>query len=90
VDEEVIFYIRGNEVTAQTQFGRRMEVERWSQDEPIPVGRPLRLRLDRRDGRGQVQLLEEPNPRNNYTTVILVSDRRGGSDRYHFRLDWRR
>jgi hypothetical protein len=90
VDEEVLFFIRGNQVTAQTQFGRRMEVERWSLDEPFPLGRPLRLRLDRRDGRGEVSVLEEPNPRNNFTTVILVSDRRGGSDRYHFRLDWRR
>lgn len=90
VDDEVLFYIRGHEVTAQTQFGRRVEVERWSLDEPFPVGRRLRLRLDRRDGRGDVRLLEEPNPRNNYTAVILVSDRRGGRDRYHFRLDWRR
>ncbi len=90
VDEEVLFFIRGNQVTAQTQFGRRIQIDRWSLDEPLPVGRRLRVRVDRRDGRGRVQLLEEPNARNNFTAVILVSDHRGGSDRYHFRLDWRR
>lgn len=89
VDEEVLFFIRGHQVTAQTQFGRRMELERWSLDEPIPLGRPLRIQVSRKDGRGSVQLLEAPHPGNNYTAVIRVYDPRGGSDRYHFRLDWR-
>lgn len=90
IDEEVLFFIRGGEVTAQTQFGQRVQVERWSLDEPLPLGRRLRLQVSKRDGRGHVEILEEPNPSNRYTTVLRVSDWRGGSDRYHFRLDWRR
>lgn len=90
VDEEVLFFLRSGEVTAQTQFGGRVQVERWSLDEPVPVGRPLRLQLAKRDGRGRVEIVEDPRPANNYTTVIRVSDPRGGGDRYHFRLDWRR
>ncbi len=89
IDDEVIFLIRGGQVTVQNFAGRGMQVERWSMDDRLPVGRPVRLHLDRKDGRGQVQLLETPNPRNNYTAVVRVYDPRGGSDRYHFRLDWR-
>lgn len=90
VDEEVLFFVRGHQVTAQTRFGRHMRIERWSLDEPLPIGRPLRIQVSKRDGRGSVQLLEAPHPSNNYTAVIRVYDPRGGSDRYHFRLDWRR
>lgn len=89
IDEEVIFFIRGGQVTVQNFAGRGMLVERWSMDDPLPVGRPVRLKLDRKDGRGHVQLLESPNPRNGYTAVVRVLDSGGGSDRYHFRLDWR-
>lgn len=89
IDDEVIFFIRGGQVTVQNYAGRGMQIERWSMDDRLPVGRPVRLHLDRKDGRGRVQLLEAPNPRNNYTAVVRVVDSKGGSDRYHFRLDWR-
>jgi hypothetical protein len=88
VDEEVLFFLRGNQVTVQTRVGRSVEVERWSLDEPVPVGRPLQIRMSTKDGRGMVDLLEPPHPGNNYTAVIRVYDPRGGSDRYHFRMDW--
>lgn len=89
IDDEVYFFIRGGRVTVQNRAGRGMLVERWSLDDPFPVGARVRLNIDRRDGRGRVQLVEEPSPRNNYTAVIRVFDPSGGSDRYHFRLDWR-
>lgn len=89
IDDEVIFFIRGGQVTAQNRAGRGMQVERWSLDDPLPIGRPVRLKLDQKDGRGRVQLIESPNPGNNYTAVVRVFDSKGGSDRYHFRMDWR-
>lgn len=89
IDDEVVFFIRGGRVTVQNFAGRGLQVERWSMDDPLPAGRPVRLHLDRKDGRGHVQLLESPNPRNGYTAVVRVVDSKGGSDRYHFRLDWR-
>jgi hypothetical protein len=89
IDDEVYFFIRGGRVTVQNRAGRGMLVERWSLDDPFPVGRRVRLDVDRKDGRGRVQLVEEPNPRNNYTAVVRVYDPSGGADRYHFRLEWR-
>ena len=89
IDDEVVFFIRGGQVTAQTTAGRGFQVERWSIDDAMPVGRPVRINIDRKDGRGRVEVLEEPNPRNNYTAVVRVYDSSGGADRYHFQLDWR-
>ncbi|MDZ7637250.1 MAG: hypothetical protein U5J83_03210 [Bryobacterales bacterium] len=89
IDDEVLFFIRGGQVTVQNRAGRGMLVERWSMDDSLPVGRPVRIDLDRKDGRGRVQLVEAPSPRNNYTAVVRVFDPNGGSDRYHIRLDWR-
>ena len=89
IDDEVYFFIRGGRVWVQNRAGRGMLVERWSLDDPFPLGRRVRLNVDRKDGRGRVQLVEEPNPRNNYTAVVRVYDPSGGADRYHFRLEWR-
>lgn len=89
IDDEVVFFIRGAQVTAQTTSGRGFQIERWSIDDSMPVGRPVRINIDRKDGRGRVEVLEEPNPRNNYTAVVRVFDSSGGADRYHFQLDWR-
>lgn len=45
-------------------------------------------RVDKRDGRGRVQIIEQPSRRNNWTTVIQISDTKGGPDRYRFTVYW--
>lgn len=41
------------------------------------------------DGRGDVDVTEQPSARNNYTAVIRVRDRRGGADNYVVQAFWR-
>jgi hypothetical protein len=48
------------------------------------------VQVERKDGRGDVTLLEIPWDGNDYTAVVRVSDPKGGDDRYHFRLTWTR
>jgi hypothetical protein len=41
-------------------------------------------------GRGRVDLVEEPWEGNDYTAVVRIEDERGGSAEYSFRLVWTR
>jgi hypothetical protein len=90
VDGEVIFYIRGDRITAEVVQGQPVAVERFRFSQPLP-DRALRgFNLSKRDGRANVELLEEPSRENGWTSVIRIFDEDGGDDRYHFELTWRR
>lgn len=39
-------------------------------------------------GRGQVVLVRQPNPHNDFTAVVRISDPQGGRGHYHFVLTW--
>jgi hypothetical protein len=90
VDGSVLFRIQGGRVFAEAEAGRPAEVERFSFSQPLPSSGLAAIEVEQRDGRGEVVLLERPWQGNNFTAVIRVSDPRGGDDRYHFRLQWRR
>jgi hypothetical protein len=40
------------------------------------------------DGRGEVRLLAEPSPRNNFAAVVRIRDNASGEEGYAFRLTW--
>ncbi len=50
--------------------------------------RPTRVRLSRVSGRGTIEVIEQPDQRNNYMAVVRIRDREPGSGRYGFVLDW--
>ena len=88
VDGTAVFRIRGDRVFAEAESGQPTEVERFSFSQPLPAMKMREVRVERKDGRGDVTLLEVPWDGNGYTAVVRVSDPRGGDDRYHFRLTW--
>ncbi len=45
-------------------------------------------RVDRENGRGKVFIVQQPNRRNNFTTIVQISDTKGGADRYRFTVYW--
>jgi hypothetical protein len=90
VDGSVLFRIRADRVFAEAESGGPVEVERFSFSQPLPLAAVAEVSVDQRDGRGEVVLLERPWQGNDFTAVIRVTDSRGGDDRYHFRLQWRR
>lgn len=46
------------------------------------------VRVEKRDGRGRVLIVQQPNRRNNFTTIVQIVDSKGGPDRYRFTLYW--
>jgi hypothetical protein len=90
IDGSVLFRIRGDHVFAEAENGGPPQVERFSFSQPLPSGGIADVTVEQHDGRGEVVLLERPWQGNGFTAVVRVSDPRGGADRYHFRLVWRR
>ncbi len=90
VDGEVLFRIRGDRVFADNTNGRPAEVESFTFSQPLPAIAVGEMSVEQRDGRGEVVLVEQPSAGNDFTATVRVSDPKGGDDRYHFRLQWRR
>ena len=90
VDGTVRIRIRGDRVLAESTGGRPPEVERFSFTQPLPSSRVGDMGVERKDGRGKVVLLERPWEGNHFMAVVEISDPKGGDDRYHFRLTWKK
>ena len=53
-----------------------------------PPRRNANVEVDKTDGRGRVFIVQQPNRRNNFTTIVQIVDSKAGADRYRFRLSW--
>lgn len=47
-----------------------------------------RIRVARVQGRGNVQVIEQPNRRNHYTAAVRIRDYQPGAGHYHVVLTW--
>lgn len=87
VDREVRIVMRGR--SARTQTVGRAEVDRSR----LHVATALPLRDGRvtvrvQDGRGDVDVVQQPSRRNDYTTIVRIRDRSSGTDTYRVRAYW--
>jgi len=88
VDHEVEFAVRGGRVFYHTLAGRPPRDAGSEYRKEMPRGEVYGLRLEQRDGRGEMWIVEEPHPRNGYALIVRASDPKGGDDRYHARITW--
>lgn len=54
----------------------------------LPQSRGLNPTVKRLRGRGRVELVEDPSPRNGYRLVFQIDDPSGGSDLYQVEVGW--
>lgn len=89
VDDHVQIVITGRNATVRTLSGTAYNDSRfdfngrgggWGNNQS------MRASVDKQDGRGKVRVVQQPNRRNNNTTIIQVDDTKGGADRYRFRV----
>lgn len=81
VDREVIIQIRGRDVATRGSGLDASYSPRVNMNQSLPK-EPGIVRAFLENGRGDVDVLENPSPRNNYTAVIRVRDARAGQDNY--------
>ena len=86
VDREIHIQIRGNRAFVQPASG-----EMRSGRGRVVNGLPQRngtLIVQRLDGRGDVDVIQQPSARNGYTATVRVRDPKGGADNYRIVAYW--
>lgn len=88
VDDTVQVRVRGRSATVRTIAGRRTTGISSSFRAALPRNNNVRVSVRKRDGRGDVRVIQQPANFNNYTAIIEIRDRDGGADNYRFELNW--
>lgn len=88
VDDSVQLTIRRQRVTVTTLSGQDYGQGRYDFDGGGMNRNSDDVRVDKENGRGRVYIVQRPNRRNNWTTIVRIEDNKGGADRYRVRVTW--
>jgi hypothetical protein len=85
VDEIIL---SGGSASVRHLSGNPPREARASFSAPIPRS-PVNVNLVLTDGRGTIQIVQQPSASNGYTTIVRIDDSaKGGEKRYEFTLKW--
>jgi hypothetical protein len=87
VDREVRITMHGRD--ARTQSAGRIQAQRSRIDVATALPRSdghVSVRVE--DGRGDVDVVQQPSARNDYTTIVRIRDRSNGTDTYRVTAFW--
>lgn len=87
VDREAVIVMRGAVLETQGDGFEAFRAARFRVAEALPQ-RLGSVHIDRADGRGEIEVIQQPSPFNSYTTRIRVRDRQSGADRYRLVVSW--
>jgi hypothetical protein len=88
VDGSVEAYVQGEHVRYQVLSGGPIRDPEIGFSEPLPAAALKSLRVQKKEGRGSVRLLEQPSAENGFTAKLRIDDPRGGPGQYHVALEW--
>ncbi len=87
VDREVVIVMRGADLDTQGDgFGFARDA-RFRVNDALPRSAGS-VSIQRADGRGDVEVIEQPSLFNGYTTRVRVRDRQSGADQYRLVVTW--
>jgi hypothetical protein len=79
--------MRGRQFFSTAVRGRSVANQQTDVTNPLPR-RPVNVTLQDAQGRGQIEITEQPDSSNNYTAKIRITDSEAGSGFYSFTLGW--
>ena len=87
VDDVVQLEIRGRDVNARNVSGRFYNNGTFSFTAALPT-RNVTVGVNKRSGRGTVEVIQQPRRDNDYTAIIEIRDRDGGARDYQLEIFW--
>lgn len=87
VDGTSILSVRGSRIQIEDREGFPVQRQRHRFFDRLPDSRQ-EVRLEVREGRGRVRILEQPRLENNYVLAVSIEDRQGGSSLYSLEFYW--
>jgi len=87
VDDRVQIYVQGSGATPRIVSGSPVSNAVFNFTSPLPQ-RPVTVEVRKLKGRGSVDVIQQPSRNNSFTSVIEISDSKGGGEDYEFELLW--
>jgi hypothetical protein len=87
VDGETQLLVRRSEVEARALSGLPASAATFNFTSALPR-RAVDVRLEKKHGRGDIEIIQQPSRNNDFTAVVEIRDKKGGSDDYEFELIW--
>jgi hypothetical protein len=88
VDHYVELRIRGDRFETRERQGAPTINQGANFTSPMPRS-DVEVFVRKREGRGQVDLVQQPSRWNGYTAIVAINDESGGADDYEIELAWR-
>lgn len=88
VDGRVRVTVQGGAAFSEVVQGQPVQNERAGFDRPLPRRSDVTPTIQKRAGRGRVQIIETPSARNNYRLVFEIDDPEGGASDYQIEVTW--
>lgn len=87
VDGLSVVQVRGNRVQVDDRQGLPVQRQRYRFFERLPDSRQ-NVRVEVREGRGRVRIIQQPRLENNYVLEVAIEDRQGGASFYSLEFFW--
>lgn len=87
IDDEVHLVIKGNSIQIRTISGTEYKDGIFSFTAPLP-DENVRVFVNKKEGRGQVKVIQMPTSDNDFTAIIQVLDKNGGARQYDLEIFW--
>ncbi|MFN7624244.1 MAG: hypothetical protein ACK5RS_13980 [Acidobacteriota bacterium] len=87
VDGMIDIFIRGDQVRYDVINGQNPNYMDVVASVVLPR-RELDCQVEKRDGRSEILVIDQPSRFHNFTLHLQINDRAGGSDRYEARITW--
>ena len=87
VDDVIELEIRGDQLHERVVSGQRVSdvSSRFNSNMPR---RRVNVNVEKLRGRGNVEVVEQPSSRNNFTAIVRIRDTKGGADDYEIEVYW--
>lgn len=87
VDSVARLILQGNSIQVQDVSGSGVSTTYQNVNGALPRRNTI-VTADKRDGRGNVTVIQQPSRANGYTAIIEISDTKGGADNYRVDISW--
>lgn len=87
VDDDVRVKIRGGTAEVETLGGTPYYDGQPNFQSSLPYRR-VNVRVNKKRGRGEIYIEQQPSRENDFTAIVRIKDSRGGASEYEFELVW--
>lgn len=87
VDDIVRLEIRGKDMNVRAVSGRSYGNGTFSFTSPLPRNN-VTVSVDKKDGRGDVLVIQQPSRQNNWTAIVEIRDKDGGAKNHRLEIYW--